>query len=72
MINGTLVDLYFLGWILDNDAFAKSERKRLSEIIKTQKHIKQNTVSTIEESDKSNSNGKEIRESVLDKAKVEM
>ena len=62
---------HFLGWILDNDAFAKSERKRLNELIKAQKHLKENVVPTIEKSDKNNSNGKEIKESAMDKVKVE-
>ncbi len=69
--HGTLPDLYFLGWILDNDAFAKSERKRLSELIKAQKHLKKNNETTIEKSDKGNNNGKETRKSVSDKVKVE-
>ncbi len=63
---GTLVDLYYLGWVLDNNAFAKSEQKRLTELIKAQKQLKENTVSTIEKLDKSNKNGKETQESVMD------
>ncbi len=72
MRNGTLVDLYFLGWILDNDAFAKSERKRLTELIKTQKHLKEKNVSTIDKPGNGNNNGKETREPLMNKVKVEV